>query len=124
MVVDGLLHSLPLLEGLDLFKHEVKIVLKRVEGSESSLLPVIMIIKMVVIKVDNSGEIRYQGVSLSSSWGETSASKRPNVSSQDRSEMTYESRLSTSRISSDTNNHRGLSILQSHVQAKGGGGSG
>jgi hypothetical protein len=124
VVVDGLRDGLSVLEGLDLLVHEVEVVLKRVEGGESRNLTSVTIIRMVVIKADDSGEVRDQGVSLPSSIAKSTSKGSDNVSSEDRGKTTHESRLSTSRISGNTNNDWGLSILQGHVEAAGGGGSG
>jgi hypothetical protein len=124
VVVDGLTNGLSALEGLDLFVHEIEVVLKGVEGGKTGLLASITVVEMEVIKADNSGEVGNQSVSLPSSVVMSTSKRSNNISSEDGGETAHESGLSATGISGDTNHDGELSILQGHVEAAGRGWSG
>jgi len=113
VIVDWLLDGFSVLEGLDLLKHEVKVVLLRVKGSALSDLTPSTVIQVVIIEADNSGEVRDKGVGFPSTVAESSSEGANNVTSENVGKTTHESRLSASRISSYTNHNGSLTILQS-----------
>ena len=78
VVVDGFFHSLPLLEGLDLFVHEIKVVLKWVQGGETGHLTSITVIKMVIIKTDHGGKVGHRSVGFPPTRGAESTSQGTN----------------------------------------------
>ena len=117
VVVDGLLNSLSLLEGLDLLVHEVEVVLEGVKGSALGYLTSLTVVKMVVIEADDGGEVGNKGVGLPASVVE-SATKRSNyVSSEDVGKTTHEGGLSATRVSGNTDDNGGLSRSESHLKA-------
>ena len=121
VVVDGLHDGLSVLEGVDLLVHEVEVILKRVQGGESRNLTSLTVVKMVIIKADDGGEVRDQGVGFPSIRGIESSSKRSdNISSEDAGKTTHEGGLSASRVGGNTDNNGLDTIGKSHVQAAGG----
>lgn len=74
---------------------------------------------MEIIKTDNSGEVRDQGVSFPSTVSESTTKGSNNISTEDGSETAHESGLSASRIGGDTNHDGGLSLFQGHVETAG-----
>lgn len=120
VVVDGLGNSLSVLQGLDLLVHEVEVVLKRVKGSQSSNLAAVTVVQVVVIKADDSGKVRDQGVSFPSSVSEATSKRSDDITSEDGGQTAHESGLSASRVSGNTDNDGSLTGLQCHVEAAGG----
>ena len=116
MVVNGLGDSLSVLQGLNLLEHEIEVVLTGVKGGKSALLTSITVVKMVIIKADNSGEVRNKGVGLPSAVSMSSSEGSNDISSKDGSETTHEGGLSTSRIGSYSNDDWGLTRLKGHVE--------
>lgn len=124
VVVDGLGDALSVLEGLDLFVHQVEVVFKGVQGGQAGDLTSVTVVQVVVIKADDRGKVRDQGVGLPSTVTETTSEGSDDVSSEDAGKTTHECRLSTTRIGGDTDNDGGLSLLQGHSKAAGRGRSG
>eukprot|EP00955_Chlamydomonas_euryale_P056838 356567-Chlamydomonas_euryale.AAC.8 len=64
VVVDGLVHGLALLQGLDLLVHEVEVLRLGVEGSHLRLLAAVAVKAVVVVQANNGGHVRQQGVGV------------------------------------------------------------
>ena len=116
MIVNGLGNTLSVLQGLNLLEHKVEVVLTGVKSSKSRFLTAITVVKMVVIKANDSGKVRNKGVGLPSTVVKSSSERSNNISSKDGSKTTHEGRLSTSRIGGYSNDDGGLTGLESHVE--------
>lgn len=119
VVVNGLGDGLSFLERLDLFVHQVEVVLKGVQGGQTSHLTSISVVQVVVVKANDGGEVGNQSVSLPSSLSKSSTKRTNNISSEDAGEAAHESGLSAARVSGNTDNNGGLSVLQRHLKATG-----
>ena len=113
VVVDWLLNGLALLQSLNLLVHKVEVVLDRVKSSESRDLTSLTVVKMVIIEADDGGEVRNKGVSLPSSVSESSSERSNNITSKDGSQTAHEGGLSATRVSGNTDDNGGLSLLKS-----------
>ena len=78
MVVDGLFNSLSVLKGSKLLEHKVEVVLNGVKSGKSGNLTSTTVVGVVVIKADNSGKVRNEGVGFPSIISSESSSKRSN----------------------------------------------
>lgn len=76
MIIDGLLDRFTALERGELFRHEVEVLLLGVQGGEPRNLATLPVIGMVVVKADNSSEVRHQGVGLPATWLPKAAAQR------------------------------------------------
>ena len=121
VVVDGLADGFSVLEGLNLLVHEVEVVLKGVKSGSLGYLTALTVVKVVVIKADNGGEVRDKGVGFPSTVVETTSEGSDNVTSEDGGKTTHESGLSASGVSGNTDDNWGLSFLECHVEAAAGG---
>jgi len=120
VVVDGLLDSLAVLEGADLLEHEVEVVLALIESGETGLLAAVAVVEMVVIEADDGGEVTNEGVGLPSSVSEATAERADDITAKGGGEATHEGGLSASGVSSDSNDDGGLTVLEGHVEGRGG----
>mmetsp|Transcript_9494 Transcript_9494/g.13236 ORF Transcript_9494/g.13236 Transcript_9494/m.13236 type:complete len:213 (-) Transcript_9494:64-702(-) len=121
VVVDGLGDGLSLLQGLHLFVHEIKVVLGGVEGSETRNLTSLTVVEMVVIKADNSGKVGDKSVGLPSAVIEATPKRTDNITTEDGGKTAHEGGFSASRVSSNTNDDGGFTLLQGHVKVGRGG---
>lgn len=64
MVVDGLLHTLALLERLDVLVHEVKVLRGGVQRSDALLLAAKAVKGVVVIEADDGRHLGDEGVGI------------------------------------------------------------
>mmetsp|Transcript_19235 Transcript_19235/g.28327 ORF Transcript_19235/g.28327 Transcript_19235/m.28327 type:complete len:227 (+) Transcript_19235:677-1357(+) len=121
VVVNGLFDGVSVLQGLDLLEHQVEVVLLGVKSGKSGLLTSVTVVRMVIIKTDDSGKIGNKGVGLPSILRIESSSKGSyNISSEDVGKTTHESGLSTTRVSGNSDNNGGYSRLKRHVKGRGG----
>eukprot|EP01083_Nonionella_stella_P176163 615695_1 len=121
VVVNGLADGLSVLQGLYLLEHQVEVILLGVKSGKSGLLTSVTVVRMVIIKTDNSGKIGNKGVGLPSILRIESSSKWSyNISSEDVGKTTHESGLSTTGISGNSDNNGGYSRLKCHVKGRGG----
>jgi hypothetical protein len=119
VVVNGLGNRLSVLEGLDLFEHQVEVVLERVQGSQTTFLSAISVVGVEVVKANDGGEVGNQSVSFPSSVSESSSKRTHNISSEDAGKAAHESGLSATRVSGNTDDNGDLSFLQSHLKTAG-----
>mmetsp|Transcript_19090 Transcript_19090/g.26708 ORF Transcript_19090/g.26708 Transcript_19090/m.26708 type:complete len:233 (-) Transcript_19090:122-820(-) len=102
VVVDRLLDSASLLESLKLVSHELEVVSADIKSGDTSILTASTVKGVEVIEADGGDELTGGGVSLGGS------------SSEDGVYAAKESRLSASRVSSNTEDNRALNVLLSH----------
>ena len=120
VVVNGLHDALSVLKGLDMLIHEVELLLGSVKGGEARDLTSVTVVKMVIIKTDDSGKIGHKSIGFPSSVIESSSEGSNNVSSESRGHTTHEGGLSATGIGGKTNDNGNLSVLKCHLKGTSG----
>ena len=64
MVVDGLIDRFALLESLDVLVHELKVLGLEAQSGDVQVLAASAVLRVVIIKADDSGHVADQGVAV------------------------------------------------------------
>mmetsp|Transcript_11820 Transcript_11820/g.16430 ORF Transcript_11820/g.16430 Transcript_11820/m.16430 type:complete len:410 (+) Transcript_11820:397-1626(+) len=118
VVVDGLLDGLAGLELLQLFVHEVEVVLLLVKSGQTRNLTAVSVVQMVVIEADNCCGRRHKGVGLPATIAEATTKHLHTISAEHASKTAHEGGLTAARIGSYTNENHLLPFLQSHLKSR------
>jgi hypothetical protein len=117
VVVDGLHDSLSLLKSLNVLVHKVELLLSGVKSSKTRDLTSITVVKMVVIKADNGGNIRNESVGFPSSVAESATEGSAHLSSEGGGHTTHEGGLSATGIGSETDDNGCLAGFKGHLES-------
>ena len=117
VVVNRFHNSLSLLKSLNVLEHEVELLLSGVKSGKSRNLTSFTVVKMVVIKTDDSSDVRNKSVGLPSAIVESTAKRSAHVTTKSGGHTTHEGRLSASRVGSESDDDGGLAGLEGHLKS-------